>query len=66
MNKECAFDRGRKCVALTEKYCDFCRFRKTAEELEAGRQRAAELVSRLPTDQRQHIKLKYYQNRKEE
>ena len=66
MNKECAFDRGRKCVALTEKYCDFCRFRKTAEELEAGRQRAAELASRLPADQRKYIKLKYYQNRKEE
>lgn len=66
MNKECVFDRGRKCSALTEKYCDFCQFRKSQEELEAGRRRAAERVNSLPADQRRAIKLKYYQNRKEE
>lgn len=66
MNKECAFDRGRKCSALTEKHCDFCHFRKTQEELESGRIRAAERVNSLPADQQKHIKLKYYQNRKEE
>lgn len=66
MNNECVFNWGRKCTALTQKNCESCRFRKTREELEAGRQRAQERVNSLPEDQQAHIRRKYNQKQEEE
>ena len=45
---DCAFDRGEKCAALTEKKCLNCRFFKTKEELAAGREKAYDHVQHLP------------------
>ena len=56
----CAHDLGEKCNALREKQCVCCAFRKTKEELEAGRIKAALLVADLPVEKRLHISRKYY------
>ena len=44
----CVFDRGHKCVALTERKCVKCPFYKTKEELDAGRKIAFERIKDLP------------------
>ena len=59
MNK-CAFDNGCKCMALEEKQCLGCSFRKSQEELVSGRQKAAKRVVNLPDKIRVHILRKYY------
>ena len=59
MNK-CAFDLGKKCYALTEKVCPGCAFRKSEEELVAGKERASRRVATLPKEQQLHIKQKYH------
>lgn len=57
---ECVFDFGRRCVALTEKCCEGCRFRKTKEELDEGRKRAKNLINALPEERQNYIRDKYY------
>ena len=60
MNKECAFYRDKTCAALKQKKCKGCRFFKTEEQLEEGRNRAKERVMKLPMEQRLHIASMYY------
>lgn len=57
---KCAMDRGTKCIALTTHECETCAFRKTKDELLAGRRRARILLERLPDEQRKTIEDKYY------
>lgn len=59
MNK-CAFDLEKKCAALTDKECKGCRFRKSKEELEEGREKARRRLDSLPIVQREYIKHKYH------
>lgn len=56
---ECAFDKNTFCAALTEKRCNGCSFRKTREELDAGRERADDRIATLPEEQQEHIRKKY-------
>ena len=60
---KCVFAEGKSCKALSEKYCTGCPFRKTKEELEDGRDRAAELFYRLSPEKRKAIRKKYYAER---
>jgi hypothetical protein len=55
----CAFEHGTKCVALTDKDCIGCHFKKTREELAEGRKRARMLLARLPEEQQKEIRKKY-------
>lgn len=56
----CAFELNkRSCSALTKKQCVGCHFRKTAEELEAGRERSRELLKKLTPQERASIKERY-------
>ena len=57
---DCAFCNGNKCIALTKKQCTGCHFRKTAEELKEGRQKAENHIRTLPKDIQTHIQRKYY------
>lgn len=56
----CVFEHGIKCVALTEKRCEGCSFRKTKEEAEEGRKRARRRISSLSREQQIYIYDKYY------
>ena len=56
----CAFDKGDKCVALTTHDCEKCSFRKTKDELLAGRRKARAMLEDLPQEQREAIQKKYY------
>ena len=56
---ECAFDKDTFCSALTEKRCVGCSFRKTREELDAGREKADDRIAALPEEQQEHIRFKY-------
>lgn len=58
--EKCVFDKGRKCEVLSPKKCEKCSFRKTAEELEAGREQARERLEKLPEDQYNAVMKKYY------
>lgn len=58
--KNCAFDNGTNCIALNEKQCELCQFRKTTDELLAGRQKAEKRISTLPKTTQTYIKRKYY------
>ena len=58
--QDCAFANGKKCVALTEKRCPGCVFRKTQEELIAGREKAAKRIKTLPTERQKQICDSYY------
>lgn len=58
--EKCTFDKGDKCVALTDHDCEGCPFRKTKEELLAGRRRARAMREKLPKEQREAIEEKYY------
>lgn len=45
MNGKCFFDEGVSfCVALTEKKCEGCKFRKTKEEYRLAQIKAAEIL----------------------
>ena len=44
---ECAFDRGKKCFALTTKKCNGCNFYKTKEQLKAGREKSTDRLMTL-------------------
>lgn len=56
----CAFDLDNKCAALSKKQCVGCRFRKTEQELNDGRQKAIDRISNLPRSKQIHISRKYY------
>ena len=60
---KCAFDREEKCTALTVKECEKCTFRKSKDELDEGRERAKDLLERLPREQREAIYDKYYRKK---
>lgn len=61
---KCAFDDGVRCTALKEKECRGCSFYKTKEELQAGRDKAEALVSKLDLRTKNHIREKYYGGRR--
>ena len=56
----CVFDRDGTCVALNEKQCVACSFRKTEQELNEGRQKATDRLISLPKSTQIHIARKYY------
>ena len=58
--EKCAFDNEDKCKALTEKKCLGCKFRKTEEELQSGREKARGRLESLPMEEMLHIKNKYH------
>jgi hypothetical protein len=60
---KCAFDRNTLCTALAVKECHGCAFRKTHEELDAGRERAEKRIESLPEEQQDHIFYKYGKQR---
>lgn len=62
--EKCVFDMGDKCKAMTKKKCLCCHFQKTAEELEAGREKAAKKVSQLEPALQEYIRHKYYGGRR--
>ena len=65
MNKErCAFDRGKRCEALTKKDCHGCSFYKTCDELGEGRDSAAVRMAKLDPDLKTYIRFKYYGDRR--
>ena len=64
MDNKCAFDCHGKCVALREQRCAGCNFYKTEDELEAGRVKAAARITRLEPSLKQHLKRKYYGDRR--
>lgn len=43
----CAFDKGRFCSALKEKQCEWCRFRKTKEQLREEHARTRERIGQI-------------------
>lgn len=61
---KCAFEHGDYCDALTEKNCKGCRFRKTEEQLEAGRKKAQLKLFMLPKRKLNSIRSKYYKGMK--
>ena len=58
-NKECAFNKNSRCIALTCGNCEGCTFFKTEEQLTAGRAKAAKMIAALPEEQQTHIRMKY-------
>lgn len=65
MDNKCAFDHGDKgCLCLNEKECEGCHFFKTCDELEGGREKAANRVSQLEPALKGHIRHKYYGDRR--
>lgn len=57
--KECAFGRDGECSVLRRKNCKGCSFRKTREELAAGREKSRRRVSTLPQETRIYIADRY-------
>lgn len=57
---KCAFDLGRKCIALNARQCVGCNFYKTPEELEERRGEAARRINTLPPEEKNYIRHKYY------
>lgn len=57
---KCTFDKGDTCFALTEHDCEGCPFRKTKDELLAGRRKARARLEDLPKEKREAIENKYY------
>ena len=55
----CAFERGKQCIALREKKCLLCPFYKTEEQLEEGRKKARNRIRHLPEGKQKIIKTKY-------
>ena len=63
IEKPCCFNLGKQCAALTQKQCVICSkcaFRKTAAELQAGREKARRHIEILPEIQRNYILSQYY------
>lgn len=63
LKNDCVFYRATKqveCAALRSRECRGCKFRKTEEELEKGRQKATKRLKRLPHRIFNGIMLKYY------
>lgn len=58
--KNCVFDKGETCSALTTHNCENCSFCKTRRELDAGRSKARARIDSLPKDQYDAIMHKYY------
>ena len=59
--KNCVFCATEKrCSILTEKKCCKCRFAKTKEERDYGRQQAANRIKNLPEAQMKYIIDKYH------
>lgn len=56
----CTFDKGENCAALVTHDCEKCSFRKTKEELLAGRRKAKARLDKLPEKKRKSIEEKYY------
>ena len=56
---KCAFEHGNKCIALTGKCCEGCRFRKTKRQIEEGRRKAKRRINSLPQEMQIYIKTKY-------
>jgi hypothetical protein len=61
---KCAFEYGEHCLALTKKNCTGCRFKKTEEQLEAGRKKAQLKLLMLPKRKLNAIRSKYYKGMK--
>lgn len=57
---KCTFEHGEHCEALTEKNCKGCKFRKTEEELDAGRKKAQMRLFMLSSNKLSAIRHKYY------
>ena len=57
---KCVFENGSKCVALTEKHCEGCSFRKTKKEVKESREKTRKRISSLPEEQQRYIHEKYY------
>lgn len=63
--EKCAFDLyPAKCSALTSKVCENCPFRKSSEELAAGRKKARRRLHSLPEETKTWIVDKYYTSNK--
>ena len=62
--EKCAFERGKRCDALTKKSCAGCSFYKTCDELGDGRDSAAARIARTDPDLKQYIRYKYYGDRR--
>ena len=60
MNDKCAFLRHERCVVLTDTVCSLCKYRKTEDQLNAGRDKALNRIRKLPLGQQDHIMNKYY------
>lgn len=62
--KNCVFDKGNICAALTTHNCEKCSFCKTEKELIDGREKARERIESLPKKQYDAIQQKYYKLRR--
>lgn len=56
---ECAFDKRKKCIALTTKKCNGCNFYKTKEQLNEGREKATARLMTLDKATSDYINAKY-------
>ena len=56
----CVFDNNNECLALAEKQCTGCPFRKNKEEYLASKRKAATRINKLPDPTRKYIIRKYY------
>lgn len=61
---KCAFDLDGKCIALNEKDCVGCNFRKTKQELDEGREKADARIRALEPPLRHYLMRKYYGGRR--
>lgn len=57
---KCAFEKGKKCTALTTKKCNGCNFYKTKEQLKEGREKSTDRLMTLSMATLKKIKAKYY------
>lgn len=55
----CVFYQGKKCLALTRKFCYNCAFYKTPEQLQSGRDKVERRIKRLPRNIKATILGKY-------
>ena len=61
---KCAFDIGPECAALAKKECVGCKFRKTKQELDEGREKADARIRALEPPLRHYLMRKYYGGRR--
>ena len=57
---ECVFEIRGDCIALTEKRCEKCAFKKTRDELINGRMKFFDRLPLLPPARRIHLLEWYY------